>query len=553
MMILKTRMDMKNITYKLNGSKIVALLLLLTVACAKDEVSQLSLSRQFSPSKFTLTNGETQSMVTWSASLFTIPGQVTYAVEISDKADDFSTPAYTTTTSDVSIVLTDNELTIKKDYYARVKAVGQDKTGDSNWLVSSSFRILGEQFLNPITSDNVIDKSVRLTWRASSDLTKIIITPTTGAPIAIDLTAADLAATLKQVDNLTPGTIYTAEIFAGSKTKGTQQFTTVAALTGNVIDLRGISVIAKPNILTDTLPDIPSGSIVLLKRGSGYPLSAVYNLDRSVTIQSGLDFGTSLAIIKSSSNFNFPSAGGTVIDSLVFKDLIIKGSRPANASYNSDYLLNASFSATVGKIRLENCTVKILRGIVRGQTGGAGTKYGSYIINNCTIDSIRDFGIATASSTSAFANISITNTTIYRTRKFISHVVAGNSSITIANCTFNELVAGTVTPAANYFIDLNTANSVNGITIKNTIFGKVWNETGAGTAVAGIRVGTSTAVNVSNSYYTSDFVNTTSPIPSLSSYSGTAAALFTDPNNGNFKILDSNFIGKGSSGDPRWR
>ena len=542
---------MKNINYKINSLKIVALFLLLAIACTKDEVGQLSLSRQFSPTKFTITNGETQSTVTWSASLFTISGQVTYAVEISDKADDFSTPAYTTTTSDVSVVLTDNMLTIKKDYYARVKAIGQDKTGDSNWLVSSSFKILGEQFLNPVTSDNVIDKSVRLTWRASPDLTKIIITPVSGAPISIDLTGADLAATLKQVDNLTPGMSYTAEIFAGAKTKGTQPFTTVAPLTGNVVDLRGISVVKKPNILTDTLPDIPSGSIVLLKRGSGYALSAVYNLDRSVTIQSGLDFGTSLATLKSSSNFNL--AVGSVIDSIVFKDLVIKGGRANFGSYNSDYILNANVAATVNKIRLQNCTVKILRGVVRGQAGGAGTKYGNYIINNCLIDSIRDFGIATASSASAFANITITNTTIYRARKVILHTVAGNTSVAISNCTFNELVAGTATPAANYFIDFNTANSVNGITIKNTIFGKVWNETGAGTAVAGIRAGTLTAVNGSNSYYTTDFVNTTSPIPGLSSYSGTAAALFTDPNNGNFKILDNNFIGKGSSGDPRWR
>ena len=272
-----------------------------------------------------------------------------------------------------------------------------------------------------------------------------------------------------------------------------------------------------------------------------------------MTIQSGLDFGTSLAILKSSSNFNFPNTGAPIIDSLVFKDIVIKGSRAANASYNSDYLLNASFPATVGKIRLQNCTIKILRGIVRGQTAAPGTKYGNYIINNCIIDSIRDFGIATASGGSAFANITITNTTIYRARKFIAHAVTGNASITINNCTFNELVAGTAAPAANYFIDLNTQNSTNGISIKNTIFGNVWNETGAGTAVAGIRTGASTAVNSSNSYYTSDFVNTTSPIPGLSAYSGTSTAMFTDPNNGNFKIKDSNFIGKGSSGDPRWR
>src|SRR5258707_7984978 len=257
-MILKSR-DMKNKNYNTSSSRIASLFfVLLAVACSKED-TKLSLSRQFSPTKFTITNGETQSTVTWTASLFTISGQVTYAVRVSDNASGFSKPAYTTTTTDVSVILTDNMFTIKKNYYARVKAQGQDKTGDSNWLVSSSFRILGEQFLNPVTIDNVIDQSVRLSWRASPDLTSIVITPATGAPIVVNLSAADLTAMMKQIDNLTPATTYTAEIFASTKTKGTQQFTTVPAISGNIIDLRGTS--GDPTILVTTLNTAPSGSV----------------------------------------------------------------------------------------------------------------------------------------------------------------------------------------------------------------------------------------------------------------------------------------------------
>lgn len=540
-------MDMKKVNYK--SRLTIFFLLLLTMACTKKE-DELKLSRQFSPAKISSTNGETQVTLTWSSSLFTVSGDVTYAIEISDNASDFTTPIYTTTTTDVTVVVTDETLVIKKNYYARVKATGKGNTQDSNWLISSSFRILGEQYLSPVTSDNVIDKSVRLYWRASNDLTSIVITPAGGSPITINLTAGDLAATMKQIDNLTAGTTYTAEIFAGAKTKGTQQFTTVAAVKGNVIDLRGISVVTRPTILTDTLPKIPSGSIVLLKRGSGYPIATVYNFDRSVTIQSGIDFGTNLAMLKMTSNFNF--VANSVIDSIVFKDLVIKGTRPAFGSYNNDYIINGNVAATIGKVKLDNCTIKILRGTVRGQAAAPGTKYSNYIINNCVMDSIRDFGIVAASGGSAFTNIKMSNTTVYRARKFIIHAVTGNTSIAIDNCTFNELVAG-ANPAANYFIDLSTFNATSGISIKNTIFGKIWDETGAGTAVFGIRAGTSTATTVTNTYNTSDFVNTTNPIPGLTSYSGTASALFTDMNTGNFKIKDGNFVGKASSGDPRWR
>jgi hypothetical protein len=544
-------MDMKNINYKIRSSKIITLLLFLAIACSKEEVGQLSLSRQFSPSKFTFTQGETQSTVTWSASLFTTSNQqVSYTVEV-DSTTDFTNPAYTATTSDLSVIVTNTMIKIKKNYYARVKALGQDKTGESNWTVSQSFKILGEQFLNPVTSDNLIDKSVRLTWRANPDLTKIIITPASGGTrIVINLTAADLAATLKQVDNLTSGATYTAEIFAGTLSKGSRDFTTVAPLSGNVVDLRGISVVSKPSILTDTLPDIPSGSTVLLKRGSIYTLSTSYKFDRSVSIQSGLDFGTNLAIINvNGTAFDFVASAA--IDSIVFRTLMVKGLQSAWAGGGIGYLINGNATGTVSKIRVDNCTLKILRGVVRAQIGAL--KVTNYFVNNCVIDSIREYGVATASGASAFANITITNTTVYRARRFINHALAGNTSITISNCTFNELVAGAAA-ATNYFIDFSTSfNSANGVSINNTIFGKVWNETGAGTVVGGIRAGGTTTVTTSGSYNTSDFVNTTLPIPSLTAYSGTAAALFVDPNNGNFKFLDSNFIGRQSAGDPRWR
>jgi hypothetical protein len=439
-----------------------------------------------------------------------------------------------------------------------VKAVGTEDRGDSNWLVSSSFRILGEQFLLPVTTENVIDKAVRLYWKPNPDLTKIVITPAGGAPIDIVLNSTDLAATMRQINSLTPATNYTAEIFAGVKSKGTLLFITKAGVVGNVIDLRDISITKKPNILLDTLPDIAPGSTVLLKRGASYALATSYNFDRTVTIQSGLDFGTNLAFIKptgsaAAANVAFNIVAGSTIDSLVFKDLILKGSRVASPfSYNSDYLFNISNVGTIGKIKLENCTVKMLRGVVRLQTGSTGTKITDYLVNNCVMDSIREYGlVSVATANNAIKNIKITNSTVSRARRFIIHSVTGNSSLAIDNCTFNELPSGALA-AANYFIDYGSANTAS-MTMKNSILGKVWNETNTGTAIFGIRAGSTTQLIVTNTYSTSDFVNTTNPLPGLSVYSATAANLFTDFNNDNFKIKEANFIGKATAGDPRWR
>jgi hypothetical protein len=546
-------MNMKNIFNIINKSSIALLfLVLLTVACHKKE-EELSLPRQFSPSEINTVNGETSVTISWSASLFTTQGQVSYNVEIADDST-FQNIVYTVTSAKDTIEVTDDVLAIKKDYFVRVQAVGADGRKDSNWLEKlSAFRITGEQFLNAVTTENLIDVAVRLTWRQSNELTKIILTPNNGGnAIEVDLTADELTAQLVQVDNLTSGTTYTAEIFAGEKSKGTIQFTTVAAIAGNVIDLRDIN---NPTVLIDTLPDIAAGSIVLLKRGNVYTLTSVYNFSQSVTVQSGLDFGTDLARISITSNFNV--VAGSAIDSIVFKDLIIRGGNPGfNGSYGSNYFFNANNAATIGTIRLENCRIETLRGVVRAQAGGAGVIIGNYVVNNCVMDTIREYGIAATSGASVIQNIKVTNSTMYKMRKFIALGVTGNQSITISNCTLNELPAGAAT-AANYVIALGSSSntSVNGITINNTVIGNPWNETGAGPAIYGLQASASTAVTANNSYNTSDFASAVAdhPIAGLVGYSGTTAQLFTDPANGNFKFLDGNFIGKGSAGDPRWR
>src|SRR6478609_5362528 len=220
--------NMKNFKYILSTSRIMVLIVLILAIACKEEEQVLSLTRQFSPSKISSVNGETQVTITWPNSLFTTVGNVSYAIEISDNAADFTNPVVTATvptvgapsnTTAISVVVTDDKLQIKKDYYARVKTIGTEDVADSNWLLSTAFRILGEQYLLPVTSDNIIDKGVRLYWKPSPDLTKIIITPASGAPIEVALTDADRTATFKIISSLTQNTSYSAEIFGGTKTK----------------------------------------------------------------------------------------------------------------------------------------------------------------------------------------------------------------------------------------------------------------------------------------------------------------------------------------------
>lgn len=545
---------LKTILYKIVP---VMLLVCIWVSCKDDEIASLNLSRQFQPGAFDITEGETSATISWDPSLFTIPGEAEYTLELS-KDDDFATVEVSVTTSEVEVTFLDTEIDIRVDYYARVKAKGTDGTNDSNWLMSEAFQITGEIFILPIREFDVLVTEALIRWELEEVLTKITLTPQGGAPFDVAVSGAEFNAGQKLVGGLTQNTSYTAEVFnADGVSKGFVTFTTKLSYEGfNIIDLTGIT--GKPKILRDTLQDIPAGSVVWLKRGEIYTIdntdpTAERLLSKTVTIISAPEANPQFAKIHLTTNFNFVAS--SALDSVVFKDIIFKGVRAAGASFDNDYVINSNVAATIGKIRLDNCRISKLRGTVRLQASGLGTQVANYYINNCVIDSIREFAIVMASSASAFANVKITNSTFYKCRRYVNHGVAGNNSMVIENCTFNELPSGGVEGAeANYFIDFNAANSATPVIITNCILGKTWNE-GAGDFVRGVRAGAGTTYNVTNTYTLSDFISTNAPflIPGVSTYTGSSTSVFTSPATGDFTIKDGSFPGATNAGDPRWR
>ncbi len=522
-------------------------MLALAVACTKEDNNKLKLKQMFKPVTINTTSGQTQASISWSSSLFTTPGNVGYVVQLSQDSTGFSSIAVSDTTQETSVTITDQMIPIKQKFYARVKAMGANGANDSNWEVSSSFQVTGEQYFLPIASKNIIDVSVIINWISSPD--KVVFTPTSGSPITVNISPSESLTGTKQIDGLTPNTTYTSEIFKANVSKGLLTFTTLPAITGTLVHLEN-SPTASALATTLTSPTLAAGSVIILKRNFAYTISAQTSLSKTVTIRSGYELGvTGQARISLTSNFTI--AAGSAIDSIVFKDVLLKGSRltasPAS-SYENDYVVNTASSVTpattITKFKIEDCTVKILRGLVRLQAGTGGVTITNYLINNCVIDSIREYGMATASSLSSFTNIKITNSTVYKTRKFITHTttISPCNSAIIRNCTICESPsnAGNVT-----FLDFSTNNT--SITLENCVFGKTWDELGVGT-FTGYKSGILPVTP--NSFSTFDF-NFATNVLSVNQYSGTAASVFTDLN-GNFKIKDSSFPGK-TFGDPRWK
>ena len=529
------------------------LIVVLLAACEKDtEIEETNLPRMFTPVGLRLTVGLTQVKVEWNPSLFSQDKKVQYTVEISKDSSFQTPPAFTKIVDTTVLVVTDADIAIRQRFFARIKANETGGTeGSKYWIVSTPFTLTGEQiFIVPVPESDIIDNAVILRWTTTPGVTKIVITPPTGSPVDVIISAADNTAGLKLIGSLIGNTTYSAEIFAGTKSKGLLSFKTKATITGaNIIDLRGIT--GRPSVLADTIPIIPSGSIVILKRGTSYNITsanpASTNLNKSMTILSGADFIPDLASINMVNNFNLTA--GAAIDSLVFKDVNMY-----SEDYASKYIFNINTVGTIGKVRFENVRGHKFRGFFRIQTGGAGAQVNDLTILNCVIDSLRDFSLVNTNNSNKVANITVSNTTLYNARKVIDHRSPGSNSIKFTNCSFYNLPGGGAAGGVGgfYFIDLGTQNSATPIVITNCIFAKTWDE-GLGNDARGIQAGAATTVSVSNSYQTSDFIST-NPLYQISliPYSGTSVNLYMDPANGNFRIKDNAFPGKGNSGDPRW-
>jgi hypothetical protein len=510
-------------------------------ACKKKYDPDFDLSRQFTPTGFNITARSTDVTIAWAPSLFTQDKDITYTLEIS-KELTFQTLDHSAVVDTNTVTITDAVLTVRQPYYARVKANALDGTAESNWAVTTqTFQILGEQIFLTVQPTDIIDVSVILKWRSTPALTKIVLTPASGPAIDVPLVAADLTALQKTINGLTPGTAYTAEIFAGTVSKGTTTFTTKPSLGANIIDLQGFT--GMPSILADTLPDIAAGSTVVLKKGETYTIAAAFDLSKTVTIVAGYDFTTAATKIFMNGNFNI--VAGSTIDSIVFRDLNIYSD-----SYAAKYIFNISRACTIGKIKFDGCKLDIFRGVVRLQT--AVINVTDYVVNNCIIDSISNYGVLTVDNVNCRAsNISMSNSTVYKAERiFVSR--QNSTSVKIENCTFNEAPSGD-----NYLVHYNTAGTdqvTNGINITNCIMGVGKPNALASIAVRGVRANAS--VTTSNTYNTSDYTLAAVdpyPISGIIPYAGLSTTLFQAPYQGNFKIVDNGFPGRNTSGDPRWR
>lgn len=474
-----------------------------------------------------------------AASWQAIKGAQSYTIQLS--RDTFKT-VDATVSVDTSTVRFEN-LKWNQLYQVQVRANAKDT------VLNSKMSFLGAvktpkfpTILNTPTSNDATDEAIRVSWvNSGAAVTSIKVLKLSDSSLVkeVAITSQDIARGNKVITGLAAATTYVVYLYSGTTVRGWDNYTTKAALAGNIVDLRGIT--DRPSVLADTLPVIPAGSTVILKRGQTYVISSSINLNKAVTIMGGTDLSVpDQAIINLPANFNI--AAGSNIEYVDFKDVYLQGTDAA-----SKYVFNVNNACTVGRISFESCKAEFFRGVVRLQNQAITVS--DFTVNNSIIDSIGGYGVLTVDGTNCKANnITLTNSTVYKAEVIIVSRNNANT-VTIENCTFNEAPR-----AGNYLINFSTSgtnNVTSGIKIANNIFGIGKSNAGA-TAVRGVQVG-SGSVDASNNYSTADYSATSNQIPNLNSYSRKSTELFQDPANGNFKIVDNGYPGRSNTGDPRWR
>jgi hypothetical protein len=533
---MKTNIKANNMIMK-KLSFTACLLILILGACKKTEtLEQVRLFRPV-PQDALLSEGN------WiKASWHPIKEAQSYTAQLS--RDTFRT-VLRSVTLDTNVYMFDN-LDWDKLYQVQVRANATDTVFNSGMSNLGSIKTAKfPTILNTPGISDVTDEAVKVSWTtggAAVTSIKILKASDSSVVTTVTLTPTDVTNQYKIISGLSSATAYIIFLYSGTSVRGWADFSTAVPLSGNLVDLRGIT--GRPSVLTDTLPVIPSGSTILLKRGETYIVATALSLSKSVTMLSGADLLTpGQAIISMPSNFNIVS--GSIIDSIVFKDVTLRGT-----DYASKYVFNINVACTIGKLNFISCKAEIFRGVVRTQSQPA--MINNFLIDNCILDSLAGYGVHTVDVVTAKTdNIIIRNSTIYKAEKIITSR-NNSTSFLIENCTINEAPIG---GGGSYYVDYNTAasnNVTNGITINNCIFGIGKANAGART-VRGIRTNAATTINASNNHRTFDQVSLGNDIPSINTYGKTSLELFMDPFNGNFQIIDGTFPARNTSGDPRWR
>lgn len=474
--------------------KMIALLVMIVFifSCKKDKDQPTEAPRIFKPSDVKIAAGATSAKLTWTTPIMA-GGKLKYSVDFSTDST-FATVGYTTTSDTTGLTITEDHLAVRTLYYARVKAVATSTQPESKYLRSASFQLTGVQLFLAIRTNEVKETNVTLRYTPQADLSSIVLSPATGTAITATLTAGDAAAGLKSIPGLTANTKYTAELFAGTKSKGLTTFTTLVPTTYTVILSAGAD-------LAGTISTAANGAVIGLNPGTYNLSTPTFITQKSITLKSTSGNPSDTKVNYKEFDIEGTGAG------ISFAGIEFDGTTAA-ATYFINFIgsqaVNAA-AATFTNVMVDNCVVHgAVTAFLRADRGTAAKdfKITGITVNNSIV---YDMG---ANGTSAyctfhlnklqFNTLTVSNSTFYNAGPGLitasTLVTADIPVIVIRNATINGFGGN----AKYALLDANT-NPVN-FSIQNSIISNT-PKSGTINAAAIRSTGTGSISTMSNSDY----------------------------------------------------
>ena len=522
---------------------------LVLTSCKEDELPEAD--RIFSPVGISITAssgiGICDLIVKWDI----MPGAQSYTIELSSDSLLFEEANIIERFVTEKNEHTFTDLRRGRLVSIRLRANSHDMEHDSRY-VEGMLRIPIENIFYPAQSGDVKATSITMRYPQGALATHLVLFDIEkGEYTNYPLSEEDIENGVYKMTGVNGETNYAVAIFYGDEIRGQREVTTAYAPSGpNVIYLA--DTIKIKDVLTNA--DY-IGKILVLPENHIDTITSNIEIVGGMTIYGHPDGERASIESTTGSIFRFsPNASEDI-------EFIYCNFWKENPS-NTDYIfnMNAAFG-DVSKLAFTNCRfANFRRNFFRVQGGGVG------IVNNLAIDNCEfegmgvngDYGFFHIDvAGTAIKNISIKNSTfnvvgchlIY----FGQSRTVGCQSVTIENCTFYNAMHSS---AARWFINLGNVNNPENsiITLKNVILGStVLNSTADPLPVHNGIKRENVTIIIEEVYQTNSFVIKDETAIDAKIYNGSAADLFADPAKGNFAIKDSEFAGKNTAGDPRWR
>lgn len=501
-----------------------------------DEITSIVYDRVFSPLNFQAI-GATESTVDlrWVAS----EGAASYTIEIyQDDSLTFAGTPVQTITGVTERYYNVTGLVYDTKYSARIMALDSTNTSRNSKWTEVYFKSDAQQIFENVPNENIVDRSVTLTWPAGEAVTKIttVYTDDNGTASVIatkNLTADEIAAGKATIDGLTPSTKYTFYLYNGEKQRGSKAVTTIADLEGATIayagdDLKTIIANAAEGAVIALMPGeftIPgeesgAGCAVLTK---SLVIKGVYPTDVPTVygrfeLQEGASLEIDNIILDASQNEDGSQAFNFTTDGATYGKLVVSNTEIMNNAKGVFYL---NVAATVNEITFRNCLIH---------------------------DIVCDGGDLFDCRKGRIDALTIQNSTIWNCaaeRDFIrmddASALGGTPTITIDHCTIDNIITASTSRRLLYVRYVgNVINFTNNIVTNTT---GIWSNQSK----------TSEPTFRNNVYYNTPNLNVVVEKANLFEDTNRTDAdpAYKDAANGDFTVTNESLESVGA-GDPRW-